>query len=103
MKRTAILLGCATLVAMVAAEAAPNPNGRPTGLDRAMTRMNAQGLAHQQATQHANPAVRNPRAATPAIPATPATPGTNGSPATPATPATPAVPAPKPPKAPSGD
>jgi hypothetical protein len=74
-----------TLVAAVASLA---------GHDRAITRMSPQGLAHQQGTQHANPAVRNPNAATPAIPATPH-PG-----AGPATPATPAVPANKPPKEP---
>ena len=108
MNRIATLLGCAALVAMVGAEAAPNPTGSPTGLDRALSRMNAQGLAHQQATLHANPAARNPNAATPAIPATPATPavpGTGGSPATPAvpaTPATPAVPRPHAPPAPPG-
>lgn len=107
MKRIATSIGVAALVATAIIEAAPNPAGRPTGLDRAITRMNAQGAAHQQATQHANPAARNPNAATPAtpaVPATPATPATPGSPATPATPATPAIPATPahPPKPPGG-
>lgn len=85
---------------MTGAEAGPNPAGRPTGIDRALSRMNAQGLAHQQATLRANPAARNPNAATPAIPATPAVPGTGGAPATPAIPATPAKPPNKPPRTP---
>ena len=104
MNRITALLGCAALAAVFGAEAGTNPAGRPTGLDRALTRMNAQGLAHQQATLRANPAARNPNAATPATPAVPATPGTDGGPATPATPAIPATPAkpPKPPK-PHGD
>ena len=104
MNRITALMGCAALVAVLGADAGTNPAGRPTGLDRALSRMNAQGLAHQQATAHANPAARNPNAATPAIPATPAVPprpGTDGTPATPATPAVPARPA-KPPK-PHGD
>ena len=104
MKRIATSIGVAALLATAIIEAVLNPAGRPTGLDRAITRMNAQGAAHQQATQHANPAVRNPNAATPAVPATPATPatpGTPGSPATPATLATPAKPT-HPPKPPGG-
>ena len=102
MKRV-VLLGACALLASVAADAGTNPAGRPTGLDRAITRMNAQGLAHSQASQHAiqsNPATRPtpPSGTIPAVPATPAVPPTApGGSATPAVPATPAKPV-KPPK-----
>ena len=103
MNRITLGGACVVLAAAFGAEAGTNPAGRPTGLDRALTRMNAQGLAHQQATTR-NPAERpasgslGATPATRATPAVPATPGTGGQPATPATPAIPATPAVPPPK-----
>ena len=101
--KTVVLLGACALMTSFAVDAGTNPAGRPTGLDRAITRMNAQGLAHSQASQHAiqtNPATRPtpPSGTIPAVPATPAVPPTApGGSATPAVPATPAKPV-KPPK-----
>jgi len=93
MNRIALLAACTALAALCAADATANPASRPTGLDRAVTRMNSHGLENGQGTLHANPAARNPSAATPATPATPAIPATPGSQDGPATPATPAIPA----------
>ena len=83
--KTVVLLGACALMASFAVDAGTNPAGRPTGLDRAITRMNAQGLAHSQASQHAiqtNPAARPtpPSGTIPAIPATPAVPATPAKP-----------------------
>ena len=100
MRRLVFPASIAAALAAFAAEAGTNPAGRPTGHDRAITRMSPQGLANGQGVLRANPATRtrNPNAATPAVPATPH-PGT-GQPATPATPAKPADKPPKPPRDP---
>ena len=95
MKHLASIAAFSSLLALGAADALAaggpvgmtNPAGRPVGLDHALIRMSPQGLANQQATTHANPAMRpiGPPAAAPILPNTPAV----AEPATPATPATP--------------
>jgi hypothetical protein len=90
---TAALLAAAFGQASLAAGPGSNPVGRTFGFDHALGRMNAQGIAHEQATAALNQLSRPAAAATPAIPAVPATPAVPNGPGSPATPAVPAVPA----------
>src|SRR5258706_4841185 len=81
MKHLASIAAFSSLLALGAADALAaggpvgmtNPAGRPVGLDHALIRMSPQGLANQQATTHANPAIRpiGPPAAAPILPNTP--------------------------------